>query len=183
MHNQQWFVLDINPDPWAVGPLGVIRKNGAIRPFMGMNKQLDDFKKAVAEAVKSQNPTKIKGKVKLTCIFWRQQSEYATYQARTARKNEADATNLLKATEDALQGILFDNDRDNNDVRSIVAAQGPDVKPGIVICVEPSSEIPDILNELPQHVYAEMDRLNRPDLFVVHAWEGGEGDSDPKAVF
>jgi Holliday junction resolvase RusA-like endonuclease len=178
----QWFVLPLNPVPWAVGPLGIIRKAGRFLPYMGRNQELHDFKVAVARAVKDQNPVMIRGKVKITCIFWRDQEEYKTPQARTARKNEADTTNLLKATEDALQGIVYENDKDNNEVHGYIAAQAPGIRPRMVICVEPNSDIPEIVNHLPQHVYDMMDKLNRPDLFDTSDWYV-DGDADPRRHF
>lgn len=157
--NDLWLVLPINPEPWKVGPLSVIRKSGKYIPIVGRDQQLHAFKAAIAEQVNEKIAGRalplFNDKVKLTLFLWRDRAEYSTPQARTHRKHEADATNMLKATEDALQGILYGNDKDNRDVRSVVVEQDPDVKPRIVIHVESWVGLnPD---EIPSLVWAEID--------------------------
>lgn len=186
MMEPQWFVLDLNPEPWAVGPLGAVRKGGVIRPFMGKNQQLDDYKKAVQEAVKEYEPEMVIGKVKITCLFWRHQTPYTTAQARAHRKHEADATNMLKATEDALQGVVYVNDKDNNEVHGYIMAQGPDVKPRVIICVEQGDVVPRIIKNLPLHVYKQMERMDTTDHdnpFSPENWNAKDGNPDPSEVF
>lgn len=156
-----WYVLDLNPEPWAIGPVGYARREGKMSAYVGRNAQLDAYKEAVREAL-GDGHVPLEGKVRLVCLFWRERSEYTTPQARRHRKHEADATNLLKATEDACQGVLFVNDRDNNDVRGVIVEQGPDVKARVVIGVGVSPEIPDIVEQIPTHVWELMD--NNPDL-------------------
>ena len=51
--------------------------------------------------------------------------------------NYADSTNLQKSTEDALQGLLYGNDRETRYVSSEIVDQGPDVHPCIVVHLEP----------------------------------------------
>lgn len=127
----RWFVLDVNPEPWAIGPVGVSRKGGKLIPFVGQNAQLAAYQQAIREELGPQEM--MEGKFHLTFIFFRNRAEYETPQARTHRKHEADLTNLQKATEDALQGVLFKNDKDVVDVHSIMAEQGPDVVGRIII--------------------------------------------------
>lgn len=149
-----WVVLPLNPEPWRVGPLSVVRGGkGGMIPTMGRDQQLNAYKEAVNEQVRlqlgsvSDDQFILGGKTKLTIYLWRQRAEYQTHQARTVRKHEADATNMLKATEDALQGIFYKNDKDNSDVRCVIVEQDEDVIPKIVIHIEPfffsTSEIPD----------------------------------------
>lgn len=155
---EHWIILDLNPEPWAVGPLGTKRVNRGVIPYMGQNAQLNAYKEAVAEQARAalgEDSVLFSGKCKLTIYFWRQRAEYKTPQARTHRKHEADATNMLKATEDALQGIFYKNDKDNADVRSVIVEQGEDVTPRIVIHVESYYGFnPD---ELPSWVWATLD--------------------------
>jgi Holliday junction resolvase RusA-like endonuclease len=108
--------------------------------YVGRNQQLDAYKEAVREALGDQELQE--GQHVLHLYFWRLRSEYTTPQARTHRKHEADVTNLQKATEDALQGVLFANDRDVRAVHSYLLEQGADVEPGIVIGLEPYYEQP-----------------------------------------
>jgi Holliday junction resolvase RusA-like endonuclease len=155
----RWFVLDVNPEPWAIGPVGYSRRGGKMSAYVGRNQQLDAYKEAVREALGNDH-VMIEGKVKLRFYFWRNRAEYTTPQSRTHRKHEADATNMQKATEDALQGILFKNDKDVNDVQSIIVEQGGEVEGRIVIMVEESHDLPDIMGELPQSVCELLDALD-----------------------
>jgi Holliday junction resolvase RusA-like endonuclease len=157
---RRWFAIAVNPEPWAVGPLSVGRKNGKLFPMMGRNQQLDAFKRAVAEAI-GEGHEIINGPVKLKFYFWRNRPVYVTPSGRLHRKHDADVTNMQKATEDALQGILFVNDKDTNDVHSKVVEQGADVAGKILLSVEPntvkpsldfSSAVWDLLNKLEEQV-------------------------------
>lgn len=137
MGSEAWFVLGVNPEPWAVGPLDVIRRGGKLTPTMGRNQQLDAYKQAVRDELESQYGlgSPLPAGYELDFYFWRHRADYTTAQAQKARKNEADATNIQKATEDALQGVLICNDRDVIRVRSTIVAQGPYVHGAVVIHV------------------------------------------------
>jgi Holliday junction resolvase RusA-like endonuclease len=128
-----WYVLHLNPEPWAIGPVGTSRRGGKMVSYVGQNKQLNAYKEAVKEEIESQEPVFIEGNIDLTFFFWRNRADYTTPQSRTHRKHEADVTNLQKATEDALQGVLFKNDKDNTHVESFMMDQGPDVEGCIVV--------------------------------------------------
>jgi Holliday junction resolvase RusA-like endonuclease len=116
----------------------------------GRDQHLAAYQAAIKEAL-GTNHTKIEGKVKITFYFWRKQEQYTTAQSRRTRSHEADATNMGKATEDALQGVLFENDRDVSDIRNVIVAQGPDVEGRIIMHVEPYIDT-DIQNEIPSDV-------------------------------
>ena len=164
---QRWFVLDVNPEPWAVGPVGYARRSGKMSAYVGRNAQLEAFKEAVREAL-GDGHEKIVGRVALQFFFWRNRADYKTPQARTHRKHEADVTNLQKSTEDALQGILFENDKDTNDIRSVLVEQGPDVPGRIVLSIEKSPDFPKVMEGFPQSVCElldSMDGVATPSLF------------------
>lgn len=159
-----WYVLDgLNPDPWAIGPLSVGRKGKGIFPIVGRNLQLANYQAGVKEVMEQKYGTVpfIEGPIELRFYFWRAIDEYKTSQSRTARKHEADLTNLIKATEDALQGVLFKNDKDVHTFgMSRIVEQGPDVKPCVVIHALPA--MPFSRLELPDFVWAEIDE--QPEL-------------------
>jgi Holliday junction resolvase RusA-like endonuclease len=137
LHNDgwYWFVLDLNPEPWAIGPLSVGRaKGGKMFPSVGRNTQLWHYQQAIKEALGAPDIF-FEGKIELRFYFWRRRDEYNTPQARTHRKHEADLTNLQKATEDALQGILFKNDKDVSVIHSWMVQQGPDVEGCVIIAI------------------------------------------------
>lgn len=141
-----WFVLPINPEPWAVGEAYVLRAGGKMRAAIGPNQQLRAYQEAARETllvdyksiVSEDAPLFPNGtKLKLTCYFWRQRAEYLTPQARTHRKHEIDATNAFKAIEDAFQGLLYKNDKDNLHTESIMVTQDIQVEhPKVVVHLE-----------------------------------------------
>jgi Holliday junction resolvase RusA-like endonuclease len=155
----RWYVLDINPEPWAIGPVGYSRRAGKMSAYVGKNAQLDSYKEAVKEELGSGHMM-IEGKVKLRLYFWRNRAEYTTPQARTHRKHEADGTNMAKATEDALQGVFFKNDKDVNHMEWAIVEQGPDVQGRVVIAIAPSEDLPDVMAQLPQHVCELLDSID-----------------------
>lgn len=130
---EHWYFLDVNPEPWAIGPVGYARRGGKMSAYVGRNDQLHHYKEAIKEAIRSQQPVMFEGPFELTIWFWRSRDEYTTPQARTHRKHEADATNLYKATEDALQGILYANDKDNHHTEGFLVEQGPEVHGKVVL--------------------------------------------------
>lgn len=164
MSNPLWLVLQVNPEPWAVGPLQAVRRGGKLSAFMGRNQQLASYQEAVREAVREQwgdLPT-LDGLIRLDVYLWRQRSEYKTPAERKHRKHEADATNMLKALEDALQGVLFKNDRDNISVSSHIIQQDGTVQGKVVIrvqVVDPVQHRADLVNTFPDRVTAELARM------------------------
>lgn len=135
-----WFCVGINPEPWAVGPLSVGRRRGGLFPIMGQNAQLAAYQEAVREEL-GDGYEPLKGRYKIRFYFWRNQADYKTSSGKSHRKHIADATNMQKALEDALQGVLFENDRDTWDIRSVIVDQGPDVIGKILFSVEPLGEL------------------------------------------
>lgn len=128
-----YMYLDINPEPWAVGPLALGRRGGKMYPRMERNASVHAFKEAVKEAVEGQVNKLPPGKYELEFFFWRRLDSYEGETGRKINAHVADATNMQKALEDALQGYVFDNDRDVSRITSEIVEQGPNVVPGIGI--------------------------------------------------
>jgi Holliday junction resolvase RusA-like endonuclease len=128
--NERWYALNINPEPWAVGPLDLIRRKGKIAPTMGRNQQLAAYQQAIKDELAHKyaevGAAPFPPPYTLDFYFWR----------NTERANYADATNLQKATEDALQGILIKNDRDVICVRSSIQSQGSESIGAVVFGVQ-----------------------------------------------
>lgn len=154
-----WFVLEVNPEPWAIGDLSVGRKNGKVFPMVGRNNQLYMFQQAIKEEIGDPGIF-FDGPVELQFYFWRRRDEYKTPQARTHRKHEADGTNLSKATEDALQGVFFKNDKDVNHCEWTIVEQGADVEPKIVIGIRRGRTIPDAALSLPTEVAVLLNEID-----------------------
>jgi Holliday junction resolvase RusA-like endonuclease len=170
-----WFVLDINPEPWVIGPVGSGRKNGKMYAYVGRNQQLDTYKEGVKEALGDGHEL-IEGPVRIQFWFWRNMAEYTTPQARSHRKHEADLTNMQKSTEDALQGVLFKNDKDVKVCTSVVVDQGPDVRGMIVMNVHALSPGWDV-GKFPLQVQQKIDEITA--VGPLTEWE----DSDEEDLF
>ena len=151
-----WYVLEINPEPWKVGPVSVGRKNGKIFPMVGRDQQLynyqmalkDEFKRIYGEVTQLDRDMKFT----LTAYFWRNRAEYTTQAQREHRKHEADGTNLYKATEDAMQGVLYKNDLNNINGNWIMMDQGPEAKSLVVLKFDTAPSIISAYMEFPSDV-------------------------------
>ena len=156
----RWYALKVNPEPWAVGPLGVGRRNGKVFPTIGQNAQLAAYQETIREEFGTGHRM-LEGDLKVMFYFWRNLATYRTQSGKMHRKHQSDATNMQKATEDALQGILFKNDRDNVFVSSVVMAQGPDVVGKILIHIEPAPV--DRVDQLHPQVWHLVSKLDTQD--------------------
>jgi Holliday junction resolvase RusA-like endonuclease len=132
MSNSVFYLLPINPEPWAMGPVGAGRRGGKIAPYVGRNQQLHAFKEAVKAELEGAQKLP-PAEYELHFWFWRNIAQYETTKGRKASRNVADVTNMQKATEDALQGILIDNDRNVKHISSTLMAEGPDVDGKIIL--------------------------------------------------
>lgn len=164
--NERWYTLRVNPEPWAVGPLSLLRRGGRLAPTMGRNQQLHMYQQAVAEELANKYGT-LPGAPLAPCYeldfwFWR----------NTERANIADATNMQKATEDALQGLLLANDRDVVRVRSRVVAQGPDVAGAVVFRVRwgVARKSDDHITEVPTHLLSETTAASTAPKVSDNSW-------------
>lgn len=139
------YVEQINPEPWAMGKLGTGRKGGKVYPTYAKNAVQAAYQEALAEtigdAARAANlPMQPDdAELELTIYVWRAREQYLSPNGtgRTVTRNSADATNIQKATEDALQGILFKNDNQIKRVTCEIVEEGRDVQPCIIIICKP----------------------------------------------
>lgn len=117
--------------------LGTSRRGGKVYPTSHKKPQLEAFQRAIFENCQEAYPDwemiPADTPLWLRFGFWRQLESYTIEGGKTRHRNRADATNMQKACEDALQKWLFANDRDVLMPGSFIVAQGPDVEPAIVI--------------------------------------------------
>lgn len=148
-----WFYLPVNPEPWAVGDLSLGKRNGKVFPKMGRNQQLHSYKEAIREAM----PTPwepVDHEVDLYFWFWRRVDRYRGPSGREVVNKKPDSTNMQKATEDALQDILYLNDRQVRKVGSEIVAEDEDVQGGVLIKIH--RYVPDEnLTEIPASLLKE----------------------------
>ncbi len=105
------------------------RRNGKVYPYMGRNNQLYSYQQAIKEELESQVPAMVEGDVSLIFAFWRQvETEH--------KRSYADVTNLQKGAEDAVQGVLLENDRTVRYIQSYLMAQGPNVVGRLIVGID-----------------------------------------------
>jgi Holliday junction resolvase RusA-like endonuclease len=136
-YRSTWLIIDgINPEPWTAPEASVGRRSGSNYVQMHKTESLRAYQEAIPEVLREQNPRLEsfgEEEIELAFFFWRRLDDYEVGDGKKSRRSWADATNMQKALEDALQGILFDNDRTVRSITSEVMAQGPDVEPRILI--------------------------------------------------
>jgi hypothetical protein len=133
-------VLGINPEPWAVGSSFATRRNGGIHSGISPNAKLVAYQRALQEELKSRDYTPIINesiRLTLQMLFVRQVDSYKTAGGVNKTGNYADATNLGKSTEDAMQGILFPNDRQMAWTFPIIVEQGLSAESFIAFRIAP----------------------------------------------
>lgn len=127
------YALPINPEPWVVGNAYVGRGGGRSFARIAPDKTLKLYQEAVRAELDALGVEMVPGKYELELYFFRQNAQYKDAAGRTRTRNTPDVTNMQKATEDALQGVLIGNDRDVVSVSSRLVAAGVDVDPMVVI--------------------------------------------------
>lgn len=151
--NYRVYALPLNPEPWKVGPAYVVRTGGAPKARIAPEPTLQTYQNAVKDELRLQGVELLPGDYSLYFSFSRQLASYSTASGGTSTRNACDATNMQKATEDALQGVLIHNDRDVVRVGSVIVDQGPQVSPFVIIEIlfgltdEDSSKMDDVPRE------------------------------------
>lgn len=128
-------IAGINPEPWTSPAVDIGWRNGRPFPIVSKSPVLAAYQKAVADEIRRTRPgiEPVEDDVRLTFWLWRQLPSYVAESDRVVRKHVVDATNCQKALEDALQGILFKNDRQVRNPQTLMVEQGPEVEPFIAI--------------------------------------------------
>lgn len=159
MPESSWYVIPgVNPIPWTSPSVAIGRgKGGKPYPIVHSAAELKNYKEAIAETVRERYPDAplIEDEVALTFFFYRQLPVLEKGTRRKSRSHVADATNMQKSTEDALQGVLFANDRQVVHAESWIMSQTDDTEPLVIVNVvwHPSRpELPDaVLAEVGDH--------------------------------
>lgn len=167
----RFFVIGINPDPWAIGPLSVGRRNGKVYPMIGPNLQVVAYKEALKEHLDGAGV--LEGEVEVHLYVWRR-LDTGTVGDRKKTKHYADATNIQKATEDALQGVLITNDKNVKRISTEIIEQTSEAQPCIVIRVRPYEPFdPD---KLPDFVWRSIADLRGGPVEEILPWSDLRSD-------
>lgn len=117
----------VNPEPWRASEGNIGRKAGKM--FVQMHKPgtVRDYQEAFKEEFAARYPDfkPYSHHMAIDLWYWRQMT------------NIADATNLQKSTEDALQGLLYHNDQQVKYISSYIMEQFADTEPAILIRIKP----------------------------------------------
>lgn len=96
---------------------------------------LQAYQEEVRDVLQAQGAYMMKPNYRLTFYFHRT-SESET-RPNSRKRSKSDATNMQKSLEDALQGVVIENDRDVLDVRSrIIEPDSIITEPFVVVQVE-----------------------------------------------
>lgn len=148
-----WYLLEgVNPEPWEAPEGSVGRAKGSGKFFVQMHSPVGmrEYQEAVKSQFKERYPevVPVTYPVTLTFHFWRQRSV-------EAKANIADATNLQKATEDALQGLLYMNDRQVYNPQSYIVEQLDDTPSLVLIGLSPLVPVDPHIFELIEQLHIE----------------------------
>lgn len=186
----EWFLVEgINPEPWAAPGLSTGRRGGKVFPMAYKNPGVAAYQEAVKESLNYDYPhvELWEGQIELEIFFWRVLPTYAG-DNKTVTKNWADATNMQKALEDSLQGILLDNDRNVVSIHSHIVEQDHDTDPAILI----GRRIPDSdfssASDRRRSIGMDRSRHNHPSrghekLQEDTGYEAFDEDFEPKSIF
>ena len=139
-------IRGINPEPWAIGTVNCWgRGKGTISPNLKMLNYQNALREELTERLDSGGTVKLTGWALDLHIYYFRSTEHG---------QPADVTNLNKATEDALQGILFTNDRINRKVTGEIIEQHPMVEHvGLIIVLNEYEFVHDFHDELMTEMY------------------------------
>jgi Holliday junction resolvase RusA-like endonuclease len=151
---EQYYLQGINPEPWEAPTASMARHRQTKKLYISMTKssQLRVFQEAVQTSFKETYPEVIPGteECEIDFLLWRRLAQ-SDAGDRKIRAHIADATNLQKALEDALQGILFVNDSQIRRIETIIMEQNQEVEPAILIRFRPDFVKPSVgLTGVPQ---------------------------------
>lgn len=119
-----WFVIPENPVPWTA--------SATTKTSTFKGGRLEAYQNAIKEELASAE-CPIQPPYYVKFYFFRRFESGLQGSGRRTRGNQADATNMQKATEDALQGILFDNDREVREITSEIVEMGDNSMRGVVV--------------------------------------------------
>lgn len=142
MNLRRIVIRGINPEPWTSPTASAGRAGGRVITRVHKNPRLRTYQEALIEELEELDLEPLDEPCEITFYFWRCLEQYEDAGGRARTRNRADATNLQKATEDALQadkkkswrGIIT-NDRLVRRVESVVVEQEKGVDPMIVVVI------------------------------------------------
>ena len=159
-----WFYIEgINPEPWTAPEFSTGRKNGKIFTQAYKNAGLAAYQEAIKESLLRNYPD-VEGfthQITLEFFLRRQIVQYKG-ESKAVTKSHSDNTNMQKALEDAIQGILIENDREVVDIRTVLVAEGTEIEPQIIIKVSTFPNTSRWLDEKAAHLRKHQQNRRHP---------------------
>lgn len=138
LHRKILWIAEFNPEPWTVPSPGIGRKGGKVFPYLVKDQRVKDYQEGIRVNVQNAYTIEMfdpEQPLILEMFMWRKLDEYET--TRKTQRHVADATNCGKALEDALQGILFKNDRQVTSSMPTIIEQRATTEPLIIVVASP----------------------------------------------
>lgn len=171
--DDRWFVLALTAQPWAIGPVGVGYRGKKPYAYVGPNQQLQAYQEALREELDGAGI--LDGEVEIQLFIWRKLEMAKNFGGRDRKAKTSDATNIQKATEDALQGILIENDRNVRRISTEIVEQSDTAKSCIAMRVRSYQPLnPDLI---PDAVWGEVEDAQDRARMAELPWSSP--DSDP----
>lgn len=122
----QHFLFFTNPEPWRVPPMspGRNKKTGKLIVTSGRDELVASYQEEIREELVRQGAYLMDPGYKVDFFFHRIKETINTGSGVKTSRNRADATNMQKALEDALQGTVIHNDADVVDIHSRIVPSG-----------------------------------------------------------
>lgn len=122
----QEFLFFTNPEPWRVPPMspGRNKKTGKLIVVSGRDELVASYQEEIRDELFRQDSFMMDPGYKIEFFFHRIKETINTGSGRRNTRSNADATNMQKAIEDALQGVVIDNDTDTVDIHSRIVPSG-----------------------------------------------------------
>ncbi len=153
-----YYRVYINPEPWVVPPFSAIPKGKRYIPVAGKDHRGENVKAAIRETLTALDAPMHEPPYRIHLEFHRQLEQYVTESGRNNTRNKADATNMQKLTEDALEGTLIHNDVDTACITGHIIEQSKETVPFIDIMVigewvPVDTRPPEFANESPTALF------------------------------
>ena len=134
----------LQPEPWkAPGAQTGRRKGGKVYATLIKDGRLGAYQEAIREELEDFDLEMYDEDeyFMLEMFFWRKLEEYTPTLGRKSKRKWADATNMGKAFEDALQGVVYPNDAMSVCPVPRIVSQKEDTGPAVLAVIRPVQSI------------------------------------------
>lgn len=166
------YLNGFQPEPWkAPGAQTGRRRGGKVFAQLIKDGRLGAYQEAIREELADFDLKMYDENTHfmLEMFFWRKLEEYTPTLGRKSKRKWADATNMGKAFEDALQGVVYKNDSMSVCPVPRIISQSEDTRPAVLAVIRPVPSIgaPRLGLSNWHHVLQFIDSVNDKDYEVI----------------